>query len=213
VWRRIYDDRLDVFVGGTHLLTLPLGRAHPSGKHDQVVDYRHVIHSLRRKPMALLGLVYRDRLFPREAYRRTFDSLHERLPARAACRLMLDLLALAMSAAARPNSPISSRPTWTPADCPTSSGCGPTSPPILPACRTSWCSWLRSPPMSTSSAPARSETPHEHGPLSQPTLTLSRRAGATMLAMTLIMLAIGAITVGTIVALFELQAARLRRRQ
>jgi hypothetical protein len=34
-----------------------------------------------------------------------------------------------------------------------------------------------------------------------------------MLAMTLIMLAIGAITVGTIVALFELQAARLRRRQ
>ena len=65
---RLYDDRLDVFVGGTHLVTLPRGRPHPSGKHDQVVDYRHVIHSLRRKPMALLGLVYRDRLFPREAY-------------------------------------------------------------------------------------------------------------------------------------------------
>jgi len=92
---RLYDDRLDVFVGGTHLLTLPRGRAHPSGKHDQVVDYRHVIHSLRRKPMALLGLVYRDRLFPREAYRRTFDRLREQLPARAACRLMVDLLALA----------------------------------------------------------------------------------------------------------------------
>jgi hypothetical protein len=42
-------------------VTLPRGRPHPSGKHDQVVDYRHVIHSLRRKPMALLGLVYRDR--------------------------------------------------------------------------------------------------------------------------------------------------------
>ena len=47
-------------------MTLPRGRAHPNGKH--VVDYRHVIHSLRRKPMALLNLVYRDRLFPREAY-------------------------------------------------------------------------------------------------------------------------------------------------
>ena len=70
---RLYDDRLDIFIGGTHLMTLPRGRASPSGKHDQVVNYRHVIHSLRRKPMALLNLVYRDRLFPREAYRRTFD--------------------------------------------------------------------------------------------------------------------------------------------
>jgi hypothetical protein len=92
---RLYDDRLDVFVGGTHLVTLPRGRPHPNGKYDQVVDYRHVIHSLRRKPMALLNLVYRDRLFPRDAYRKTFDRLRERLPDKKACRIMVDLLALA----------------------------------------------------------------------------------------------------------------------
>ncbi|MBA2771492.1 MAG: IS21 family transposase, partial [Sphingomonas sp.] len=92
---RLYDDRLDVFIGGTHLMTLRRGRAHPNGKHDQVVNYRHVIHSLRRKPMALLNLVYRDQLFPRQAYRRTFDALLERLPERQACRIMVDLLALA----------------------------------------------------------------------------------------------------------------------
>jgi hypothetical protein len=92
---RLHDDRLELFIGGTHLLTLPRGRASPSGKHDQVVNYRHVIHSLRKKPMALLGLVYRDRLFPRQAYRRTFDVLLERLPERQACRTMVDLLALA----------------------------------------------------------------------------------------------------------------------
>ncbi len=92
---RLYDDRLDVFIGGTHLMTLPRGRASPSGKHDQVVNYRHVIHSLRRKPMALIGLVYRDRLFPREPYRRTFDLLIERLPERQACRIMVELLAIA----------------------------------------------------------------------------------------------------------------------
>jgi len=79
---RLYDDRLDVFIGATHLVTLPRGRAHPSGRHDQVVNYRHVIHSLRKKPMALMGLVYRDRLFPREAYRHTFDRLVEALPER-----------------------------------------------------------------------------------------------------------------------------------
>jgi hypothetical protein len=92
---RLYDDRLDVFIGGTPLMTLPRGRAHSSGKHDQVVNYRHIIHSLRRKPMALLNLVYRDRIFPREAYRRTFDTLMERLPERQACRIMVDLLAMA----------------------------------------------------------------------------------------------------------------------
>jgi len=60
-----------------------------------VVDYRHVIHALRRKPMALLNLVYRDQLFPRDAYRRTFDRLLEKLPEKSACRMMVDLLALA----------------------------------------------------------------------------------------------------------------------
>jgi transposase InsO family protein len=92
---RLYDDRLDLFIGGTSLMSLPRGRADAKGKHGHVVDYRHVIHALRRKPMALLGLVYRDQLFPRDAYRRTFDRLLERMPERPACKLMVDLLALA----------------------------------------------------------------------------------------------------------------------
>ena len=63
---RIYDDRLECFLGGTPILTLPRGRPPQlSSKRAHVVDYRHVIHALRRKPMALLNLVYRDQLFPR----------------------------------------------------------------------------------------------------------------------------------------------------
>src|SRR3984885_14071428 len=92
---RLYDDRLDLFIGGTALMTLARGRVTTNGKHAHVVDYRHVIHALRRKPMALLNLVYRDKLFPRDAYRRTFDRLLEKLPEKSACRLMVDLLALA----------------------------------------------------------------------------------------------------------------------
>ena len=46
---RLYDDRLEVFQGSTHLFDLPRGRPGPNGKHGHVVDYRHVIHSLRRK--------------------------------------------------------------------------------------------------------------------------------------------------------------------
>ena len=57
---RLYDDRLECFLGATPLITLRRGRPHASGKHGHVVDYRHVIHALRRKPMALLNLVYRE---------------------------------------------------------------------------------------------------------------------------------------------------------
>jgi transposase InsO family protein len=92
---RLYDDRLDLLIGGTPLMTLARGRPAAAGKHGHVVDYRHVIHALRRKPMALLNLVYRDQLFPREAYRRTFDRLLEKIPEKPACRLMVNLLALA----------------------------------------------------------------------------------------------------------------------
>src|SRR6516165_12041805 len=70
---RLYDDRLECFLGSTALMSLRRGRPQPSGKHGHVVDYRHVIHALRRKPMALLNLVYRDQLFPRRAYRRAFE--------------------------------------------------------------------------------------------------------------------------------------------
>jgi hypothetical protein len=92
---RLHDDRLDVYLGATLQMTMPRGRARPNGAHDHVVDYRHLIHSLRRKPMALMGLAYRDKLFPRQAYRRTFDMLVATVSARAACRIMVDLLALA----------------------------------------------------------------------------------------------------------------------
>jgi hypothetical protein len=92
---RLYDDRLDLFIGGTALMTLTRGRGAAKGGHAHVVDYRHVIHALRRKPMALLNLVYREQLFPRDAYRKMFDRLLEKLPEKSACRMMVDLLALA----------------------------------------------------------------------------------------------------------------------
>src|SRR6185369_14456052 len=57
---RLYDDRLECFLGATSLMTLQRGRPRSSGKHGHIVDYRHVIHALRRKPMALLNLVYRE---------------------------------------------------------------------------------------------------------------------------------------------------------
>ncbi|MDA8067388.1 MAG: IS21 family transposase [Actinomycetota bacterium] len=92
---RLYDDRVQLLIGGTPLLTLRRGRPGPDGKHGHVVDYHHVIHALRKKPMALMNLVYRDQLFPREAYRHTFEWLLERHGERIACKTVVELLSLA----------------------------------------------------------------------------------------------------------------------
>lgn len=92
---RLYDDRLELYVGGTRTITVSRGRSGANGKHGHVVDYRHVIHTLRRKPMALMNLVYRDQLFPRDAYRHAFEWLCEHKSARVACTKTVELLSLA----------------------------------------------------------------------------------------------------------------------
>ncbi len=95
---RVHDDRIEAFLGGALVVTLPRGRA-PSKQAARttthVVDYRHVIGSLRAKPGALAGLTYRDALWPRPAYRRAWDALSAVQSTREAARTMVGLLALA----------------------------------------------------------------------------------------------------------------------
>src|SRR5215471_12280055 len=92
---RLYDDRLECFLGATPVMTLRRGRPVSEQKGGHVVDYRHVIHALRKKPMALNNLVYRDQLFPRPAYARAFEALHKSVGDKRACKLTVELLALA----------------------------------------------------------------------------------------------------------------------
>lgn len=92
---RIYDDRLECFLGSTPVATLRRGRPISDRQRSHVVDYRHVIHALRKKPMALANLVYRDQLFPRPAYRNTFETLQDKVGTRHACKVTVELLALA----------------------------------------------------------------------------------------------------------------------
>ena len=148
---RLYDDRLECFLGSTQLLTLRRGRPpQGSGKHGHVVDYHHVIHALRKKPMALVNLVYRDQLFPRRAYARAFEALLARPRARSrpaapwsAC------LRSRMTAPVNLNSHRRSTPILTPAFCLTSTDCANASSPIGPRSRTLPSSSCRSPPMTS----------------------------------------------------------------
>lgn len=91
----LYDDRLELFVGGSAVETLPRTRCDSKGNRAHVVKYHHVIHSLRRKLMALASLVHRDQLFPRDAYRQMYERMLSALGERLACKTMVELLAIA----------------------------------------------------------------------------------------------------------------------
>jgi hypothetical protein len=91
----VYDDRIEAFLGTTHVVTHPRHRARRDGARVHCVNYRHVIHALRRKPQAMAGSVYRDGLFPRSEYAEAWTALSNALPRKEACRRMVDLLWLA----------------------------------------------------------------------------------------------------------------------
>jgi hypothetical protein len=92
---RLYSDRLACFLSGALVLTLTRGRRSPIGGRGRVIDYRHFVDALKRKPQAFKGLVFRDALFPREAYRRMWEQLECRLTHRQACQTIVALLEMA----------------------------------------------------------------------------------------------------------------------
>ena len=91
----VHDDRIEAFLGATRVVDHARRRGRDDGLRVHQVDYRHVIHALRRKPQALAGSVYRDNLFPRTEYAAAWAVLSAALPQRDACRRMVDLLWLA----------------------------------------------------------------------------------------------------------------------
>lgn len=92
---RLFDDRLECFLGTQSVLTLTRGRATGKGQRCHVIDYRHVIHSLKCKPMALANLSYRDALLPGDSWRRTWEALVAKADIAIACKTLVGLLALA----------------------------------------------------------------------------------------------------------------------
>lgn len=92
---RLYSDRLDCYLAGSLVLTRVRGTRSPDTGRGRMIDYRHFIDSLKRKPQAFKGLIFRDDLFPRQAYRQTWEQLDLKLTQRQACRTIVALLEMA----------------------------------------------------------------------------------------------------------------------
>lgn len=80
----LYDDRLECFVGGDHVVNLP--RLRYNKKRIRQINYRHIIGSLVRKPQAFRNYVYKDSMFPTFAFRQAWEALDKALDERKACR-------------------------------------------------------------------------------------------------------------------------------
>jgi hypothetical protein len=91
----VYDDRLVCHLGTTAVLTVARRYFKRHGPRLRVVDYRHLVSALVRKPQAFRRSVFHDELFPRPVYRRAWEVLDERLEPRKACRVYVGLLHLA----------------------------------------------------------------------------------------------------------------------
>lgn len=91
---RVYPERIDCYLSGALVHSAARG-SHAVNSRRRALDYRHFVDALKRKPQAFKGLAFRDDLFPREAYRRTWEQLDARMTPRDACKTMVGLLDLA----------------------------------------------------------------------------------------------------------------------
>lgn len=87
---RIYEDRIMIFTGVKHLLTL--SRRRGTG---YCIDYRHVIKTLQRKPGAFANCQYKEQLFPGEVFWGTHEYLIAKYGERVGDREYLEILNLA----------------------------------------------------------------------------------------------------------------------
>ena len=76
---RVWADQVEVYYGGRRQARMP--RLRGEGKHR--IDYRHVIHSLVRKPGAFTRYRWRQDLFPGILFRVAYDELRQDCPATA----------------------------------------------------------------------------------------------------------------------------------
>lgn len=90
----LYDNRLLCYLG--HVLVVELKRLQTKGNaRARVVDYRHVIHSLVKKPQAFRHSALHKELLPSVEYHAIWQALDSALSPKEACKVMVGLLHIA----------------------------------------------------------------------------------------------------------------------
>jgi hypothetical protein len=93
----LYHDRLVGLLGSQSVVTLTRLRP-PKGQPNQrlrSINYRHVVHSLRRKPRAFLSCLWQQDLLPDDNYRQIWQQMCQQFDKETAARLITESLYIA----------------------------------------------------------------------------------------------------------------------
>jgi hypothetical protein len=88
---RVYDERLEVYYADK----LQLSVERLVGKRRHRINYRHIVHSMVRKPGAFRRYRFREDLFPTDVFHRAFAALDDAMSERKADLEYLRILELA----------------------------------------------------------------------------------------------------------------------
>jgi hypothetical protein len=88
---KIYEDKIELFTGITCVHQMP----RVLGDRGTVINYRHIIHSLIKKPAAFDGYKYREELYPTSNFKLAYEWLIRNKSSRSATLEYLRILKLA----------------------------------------------------------------------------------------------------------------------
>jgi len=91
----LYGDRLEAYLGTDKVFETPRVFPQPGKRRARCIDYRHLIGSLTKKPMAFRRYEFRDEMLPTPVYQDTWRWLDAKLPPQSAAKTMVGILALA----------------------------------------------------------------------------------------------------------------------
>jgi hypothetical protein len=91
----LYHDRLECYLSGTKVAELTRVYGEGQLRRARNIDYRHMIESLIKKPMAFYHSQLRDAMLPNEDYRQIWLYLSQEFASREASKIMVGLLGIA----------------------------------------------------------------------------------------------------------------------
>lgn len=94
---RVYNDKLECYLGGTHVITLERAAVPAHAQRGHKVDYRHVIGGLVKKPGAFRGAKLRNAILPNEDFRRIWEHVDRTMSNAEASKFIVGALHLAAS--------------------------------------------------------------------------------------------------------------------
>ena len=90
----VYDNKIKCYLGSALVFESDRKRPKNNKTRVRVIDYRHLIGSLKKKPQAFRYSKFRDDIFPNDSYRLIWEYVDEKMQPQDACKYFVEILSL-----------------------------------------------------------------------------------------------------------------------